>query len=70
MFYVIDREVSIASNGVPYFWSYDKRETSHFDSFIICLWLVQSQAHFGPASPYTAYEDAKQILWGSLIGLL
>jgi hypothetical protein len=67
---VIDREASVRSDQICHIPGRDKRESFHFDFFVICFWLVQSQSHFGPASAYAAYKNAKRILLAVEIGCL
>jgi hypothetical protein len=60
---VIDEERTIGPYSIRYVRGHDKRETLHFDILIRRLWLIQSQAHFGPPSPKSADKDSEQILF-------
>ncbi len=68
-FLVIDEERSIGPNRICDFRSDDKGKTLHLDILIGNLWLIQSQAQFGPASTNAAYKDAQQILIAVLLKL-
>jgi hypothetical protein len=67
---VIDREASGRPDQICHIPGRNKRESFRFELFVICFWLVQSQTHFGPASAYAAYKNAKRILLAVEVGCL